>query len=241
MLAAGTGGLQVNLGTGAQVLRAGVRPGPVPAPVTHLYRDADGGWYAMAAVQNAGLALDWVRGVLGLGWPELVTLLATPPAATARHQSVSFLPFLTGERGALAQPGSRAAWVGMDQATTRDDLARAAVEALAFSVRRAVELLAPQASTPDHDGGAAGVVRLTGGGGREPAVQQLLADVLGLAVQRVELRSSSATGAAVLAARGVGAALDPVRRLGPVVSPRPAPALDEAYERWLDRLGAADL
>src|SRR3954447_3174768 len=59
MLAAGAGGLQVNLGTGAQVLRAGATPGPVDAPVTHLYRDAGNGWYAMAAVQNAGLALDW--------------------------------------------------------------------------------------------------------------------------------------------------------------------------------------
>jgi xylulokinase len=67
-------------------------------------------------------------------------------------------------------------------------------------------------------------------------MQQLLADVLGRPVQRVEVRSSSATGAAVLAARGVGTTLDPVRRRGPVVSPRPAPALDGAYDRWLGNI-----
>ncbi|MGZ4608860.1 MAG: FGGY family carbohydrate kinase [Actinomycetes bacterium] len=237
MLAAGTGGLQVNLGTGAQVLLAGARPGPVEAPVTHLYGDAEGGWYAMAAVQNAGLALDWVRGILGLDWAELVTVLSAPASV---HQTVSFLPFLTGERGALAQPSSRAAWVGMDQATTREDLARAALEALAFSVRRAVELLPPAASASDVGGPSAAVVRLTGGGGREPAMQQLLADVLGREVQRLEVRSSSATGAAVLAARGTGAELVPARQHGPIVTPRRSAALEEAYERWLGRVGTAD-
>jgi xylulokinase len=169
--------------------------------------------------------------VLGLAWPDLVRLLTTSAASTARPQTVSFLPFLTGERGTLAAPDSRAAWLGMDQATTRDDLARAALEALAFSVRRAVELLGRVMAGTEV--ASTDVLRLTGGGSREPAVQQLLADVLGRPVRRVGVRSSSATGAAVLAARGVGATLDPVRRHGPVMSPRPAPALDEAYHRWL--------
>ena len=230
MLAAGSRGLHINLGTGAQVLLAGVEPDNRADPDTHLYADTDGGWYAMAAVQNAGLALDWVMTVLGLSWQDLVDILSAP----APRQGVSFLPFLTGERGALAQPDSRAAWLGLDQATTRDDLARAALEALVFSVRRAVELL------PAAPAAAAGPVCLTGGGGREPALQQLLADVLGREVQRVEVRSSSATGAAVLAARGTGGALAPHRRQGPVVNPRRAVALDEAYERWLSRVRVAD-
>jgi xylulokinase len=230
MLAAGSQGLHINLGTGAQVLLAGVETNMRADPDTHLYGDAEGGWYAMAAVQNAGLALDWVMAVLGLSWEDLVTVLSTP----APRHGVSFLPFLTGERGALAQPDSRAAWLGLDQATTREDLARAALEALVFTVRRAVELL------PAAPASAAGPVCLTGGGGREPALQQLLADVLGREVQRVEVRSSSATGAAVLAARGTGGVLVPNRRQGPVVTPRRAVALEEAYERWLSRVPVAD-
>jgi xylulokinase len=223
MLAAGSQGLQINLGTGAQVLLAGVEAGGRADPDTHLYGDTGGHWYAMAAVQNAGLALDWVMTVLGLSWQDLVTVLATP----APRRSVSFLPFLTGERGALAQPDSRAAWLGLDQATTRDDLARAALEALVFTVRRAVELL------PDAPASTRGSVCLTGGGGREPALQQLLADVLGREVQRVEVRSSSATGAAVLAARGTGAALAPPPRLGRVYPARRPAALEEPNVRGL--------
>jgi xylulokinase len=232
LLAVGTAGeLQVNLGTGAQVLLPGALAKAAEDPVAHLYADTDGGWYAMVAVQNAGLAVEWARRLLGLEWSDLVAALATPGTPGA----LSFLPFLTGERGRLARPGSRGAWLGLEQSTTREDLARAAVQAMAFSVRRAVELL------PRTTASADGAVRLTGGGTRAPAVQQLLADALGVAVQRVDVRSASATGAAVLAARGVGAVLVPWREQGVVVEPRRRPELDAAYRLWLQRNPVADL
>jgi xylulokinase len=231
LLAAGpAAGVQVNLGTGAQVLLPGAAAAAAADPVSHLYGDTDGGWYAMAAVQNAGLAVEWARRLLGMEWPELLAVLQRPGAGGG----VTFLPFLTGERGGLAQPGSRAAWLGLEHGTTREDLARAAVHAMVFAVRRAVELLPAGTAVDD-------VVRLTGGGSRAPVVQQLLADVLGVAVQRVEVRSASATGAAVLAARGLGAVLAPHREQGPVVVPRPRPELDAAYRLWLQRNPVADL
>lgn len=231
LLAAGAGtGLLVNLGTGAQVLLAGATPGPVDDPLVHLYADAEHGWYAMAAVQNAGLAVEWARELLGLTWADLVHVVEKAPTTP---RTVSFLPFLTGERGGLARPGSRGAWVGLDQGSTREDLARAALEAMAFTVRRATELL-PDVP-PETD-----TVRLTGGGSREPGVQQLVADVLGRAVQRVQVRSASATGAAMLAARGVGLPLAPARATGPVREPEPRPELDDAYRLWVSRVPVAD-
>lgn len=50
---------------------------------THLYRAADGAnWYAMAAVQNAGLALEWVRQMLNATWDDVYAIAATvPPGA----------------------------------------------------------------------------------------------------------------------------------------------------------------
>ena len=117
MLVAGSRGLHINLGTGAQVLLAGVAADTRADPDTHLYGDTEGGWYAMAAVQNAGLALDWVMTVLGLSWEDLVTVLSAP----APRRGVSFLPFLTGERGAwrsrtVGRRGS--AWTRPPLATT---------------------------------------------------------------------------------------------------------------------------
>ena len=222
LLAAGTTtGLQVNLGTGAQLLRPGWSPAPAEDPPVHGYADAEGGWYAMAALQNGGLAWSWVRGVLGLSWAELLAAAErTPPGAGG----VVFRPFLTGERGGVAGPGERGGWTGLHPGATRDDLARAAVEGVVFAIRAGVDLL----DVPD-DGAA---VVLTGGGSRSAVVQQLLADVLGRPVRPLRLRSASAGGAAVLAARGVALELTPRREFGPVVEPRPAPALAEAARRW---------
>ena len=78
-------------------------------------------------------------------------------------------------------------------------------------------------------------VVLTGGGGRSGVVQQLLADALRRPVRHLRVRSASATGAAMLAARGVGLDVTPQREHGPVVEPRRVPALDDAARRWAGR------
>ncbi|MGY2065114.1 FGGY family carbohydrate kinase [Blastococcus sp. SYSU DS0619] len=222
LLAAGTtAGVQVNLGTGAQLLRPGWTPEPVDAPLVHGYADATGSWYAMAALQNGGLAWSWVRQVLGLSWEELLAAAAdTPPGAGG----VVFRPFLTGERGGVAGAAERGSWTGLHAGTSRADLARAAVEGVVLAVGAALELLA----SPDDDA----PVVLTGGGARSPFVQQLLADVLRRPVRHLRLRSASAVGAAQLAGRGIGIEVTPRRDVGPLVEPRSDPELDRAAERW---------
>jgi xylulokinase len=192
LLAAGGTGDQVNLGTGAQVLRPGWTPAPADDPPVHGYADTGDGWYAMAALRNGGSAWAWVCRVLGLSWDELfVTAAAAPPGAGG----VEFRPFLTGERGGVAGPEDRGAWTGLRPDTTRADLARAAVEGVVSAVAAVARLLPAEGSGP---------VVLTGGGGRPPLVRQLLADVLGRPVTFVPVRSASAVGAALLAARGAG-------------------------------------
>jgi xylulokinase len=221
LLAAGTGtGVQVNLGSGAQLLRPRVVPAPAADPVVHCYADAEDGWYAMAALQNAGTAWDWVRGVLGLDWAGFTGSLT---ASSLGAGGVSFAPFLTGERGGVAGPGARGSWTGLSADTTRADLARAALEGVACAVAAGLDLLGPA---------DAGLVVLTGGGAREPAVQQLLADVLGRPVQHVQVRSASAAGAAVLAGRGLGRELVPQRVGDPVVEPRQPAEAAAVRERW---------
>jgi xylulokinase len=201
LLAAGGTGLQVNLGTGAQVLRPGGIPRPVADPATCVLADAVDGRYAMAALPDGGSAWEWVRGVLGMSWSEF---FAAAQEAAPGAGGVRFRPFLTGERGG---------WDGLSAAATRTDLARAAVEGVAAAIGAAARALDP----PD-DGEP---VVLTGGGARSPEVQQVLADALGRPVRHLRMRSASALGAAVLAGRGVGVAVEPQRPAAPVVEPRP--------------------
>ncbi len=192
MLGAGTPALQVNLGSGAQVLRPGVSPTPADDPGAHLYADVDGGWYAMAALRNGGSAWSWACGALGVSERDFFDLAASssPGAGGAR-----FAPWLTGERGGVAGPGDRGGWTGLSAGTTRADLARAAVEGVVEAVGSAARLLGDPGE---------GAVVLTGGGGRAAVVRSLLSDVLGRPVTYLPMRSASATGAALLAARGLG-------------------------------------
>lgn len=201
-------GLVVNLGTGAQVLRPGVGPVPADDPTVHTYADVHGGWYAMAALQNAGSAWQWVCDVLGFAWADLFGAAASVPAGAG---GAVFRPFLTGERGGIAGPDDRGGWTDLSAGTTRADLARSAVEGVAAAVSAAAGLL-------DVVDDVQPIV-LTGGGARAEVVQQALATALQRPVQHLRLRSASAVGAAMLTARAVGHDVEPRRDLGPVVEP----------------------
>jgi xylulokinase len=211
LLAAGTTtGVQLNVGTGVQLLRPGLTPRPVDEPHVHSYADAAGGWYAMAALENGGSAWSWVCGVLGMSWVELFDAAASAPAGAG---GVRFSPYLGGERGGVAGPDDRGAWTGLNPGTTRADLARSAVEGVVGAVGAAFAMLA----VPD-DGAP---VVLTGGGARSALIQQLLADVLRRPVRHVRVRSASAVGAAMLAGRGIGVDVVPRWDAGPLVEPGP--------------------
>jgi xylulokinase len=220
LLATGSAAPQLNLGTGAQLLAPGWVPEPADDPPVHGYADAGDGWYRMAALRNAGSAWAWVCRVLGLDWPQLFAAAAAAPAGAG---GVVFRPFLTGERGGVARPADRGSWSGLGPGTTREDLARAAVEGVAFAVAAAGRLAGQ---------GGDGELLVTGGGARADVVRQLLADVLGRPVRVLGLRSASAVGAAVLAARGTGADVVPRRDPDPPVQPRRDPALAAAAQRW---------
>src|SRR5215207_7757742 len=102
------GPVQLTVGTGAQIVSPKGGPEPDPGGRTHLYRAAVPGlWYSMAAIQNAGLALEWARKTLGASWEDVYEeAFAVPPGAGG----VVFLPYLSGERTPRFDPGARGAW-----------------------------------------------------------------------------------------------------------------------------------
>jgi xylulokinase len=195
------GPVQLTVGTGGQVVTPKEGPDPDPHGRTHLYRAAVPGlWYSMAAVQNAGLALEWVRKVLGASWNDVYEeAFAVPPGSGG----VTFLPYLSGERTPRYDPIARGAWTGLGLDHTRGHLLRAALEGVAFALREALEAMEDQ-------GTIAPELRLAGGGtggsSGEPW-RQLLADVLGRPLWLLpdEISSvASARGAAFLAGLASG-------------------------------------
>ena len=190
--------VQLTVGTGGQIVAPRDVPEPDPHLRTHLYRAAVPDlWYSMAAIQNAGLALEWARKTLGASWDDVYEeAFAVPPGAGG----VVFLPYLSGERTPRFDPDARGAWTGLGLDHERGHLLRAALEGVAFALREGLEAL-EAAGTPASE------LRLAGGGTAKEAWQQLLADVLGRTLRVLPgalATVASARGAALLAGSASG-------------------------------------
>src|SRR2546421_3544697 len=224
------GPVQLTIGSGAQVVAPRDRLAIDPTGRTHCFRAAaPDRWYAMAAMQNAGIALEWVRAILGVTWDELYAeAFSVAPGA----EGLVFLPYLTGERTPYFDSTARGAWIGLRLGHTRGHLLRAALEGVAFAIRQGLEALA-----------ATGVpmteLRLAGGGSFDRRWRQLLADVIEQPLLATPTTAVSALGAALLAGVGFGAWPDAQRVAALAASPQlvatPGPASDayrEPYWRY---------
>lgn len=223
------GDAQLTVGTGGQIVVMLDRPVPDPTLRTHLYHAATpAGWYAMAAVQSAGLTLERVWRMLAVTWPEAYSLAAQcPPGA----DGLTFLPHLAGERTPYIDARMRGGWVGLSLHHERRHLVRAAFEGVAFALLQALEALFDAGHRP-------ACLRLAGGGSAEPMWRQMLADVLGLPLIPNDRRDTSARGAALLAARAAGLptpATQPPDNSATEPNRRVSDAYAEAYDRFLTR------
>ncbi len=226
------GTVQLTVGSGAQIVAPRDRAHLEVNPRTHLYRAvAPDRWYAMAAMQNAGVALEWVRGVLGLSWTEAYQEAFSVPMGA---EGLTFLPYLTGERTPHLDPHARGVWAGLGLHHTRAHLMRSALEGLAFSLKDGWNaLLATGADAP--------ALRLAGGGTLDPRWRQLLADALERPLLASEVASASARGAALLGGIASGAFSSAQGTLS--LAPKPVPAAEpgvnlgaaqDAYARFCD-------
>ncbi len=188
----------VNTGTGGQVMTPMVRPadGPQAGPGIHQYRSAAPGtpWYAMAAVANAGLALRWVRHIVGYEWDQVydaaASVLDLDPADPV------FLPFLVTEREPSRDVPRGAAWSGLTLAHDREALVRSALRGVAFYLGLRARALF----------GLADVSKavMSGGAARRTEWVELMATILGVDLTVAADAHLTVRGAARLAARGLG-------------------------------------
>ncbi|MEY4529892.1 MAG: hypothetical protein RLZZ156_613 [Deinococcota bacterium] len=189
-----TGTAQLSIGTGAQIIT------PIATAQfgksTHCYRtvlETNAKYYAMSAMQNAGLALERVRNWLSVDWLQFHDLAFSVP----NTQNLIFLPYLSGERTPHLNPNARGAWLNLGLQHEKAHLARAALEGVAFSLKDGLSAL-------EQTGLHIPELQLVGGGTLEPRWQQLLCDVLEKPLFSSGTSNASARGAALLAGLGIG-------------------------------------
>ncbi len=122
-------------------------------------------------------------------------LAASVPAGS---EGVVMLPHLQGAMAPDANPRARGVFYGFALRHTKAHFARSIMEAIAFIVRRNVDVLAGLGIEVDE-------VRALGGGARSRVWSQIKADVLGIPVVTTEIEEAASLGAAILAGVAVGA------------------------------------
>ncbi len=240
------GGVPLSAGTGdnmAAALGLAIEPGEVvvsigtsgtafciadtecadPTGSVSGFADATGHYLPLVCTVNASRVLGVAGRLLGVDHDEFSRLAL---AGEVGAGGLTLLPYLDGER-TPNRPSATGVLSGLTSGVTRENLARAAVEALLCSLADAVDALGVEPTR----------VMMIGGASRNPAVQQLAPGVFGQSVQVLEPGEYVALGAARQAAWALsGAQLPPVWAQAPFTefTGSPTTLVREQYGRLRD-------
>lgn len=220
----------VSLGTSGVLFAATDRYQPNPQSAVHAFCHAlPSTWHQMGVILSATDCLNWLTGVTSAEPSELVSDLGDELRAPG---SVTFLPYLSGERTPHNDAAIRAAFVGLAHRSDRASLTQAVLEGVAFALRDNMEALKAAGTTLDS-------LMAVGGGSRSGIWLKSIATALGVPV---EIPADGDVGAAFGAARlgliaatdaepssvlttpKIAGTIDPVRSL--------SSAYDDAYRRY---------
>ena len=153
--------------------------------------------YALeGSVFIAGAAVQWLRdGLQIIGKAAETESLARALDDTG---GVYFVPSFVGLGAPHWEPGARGTIVGLTRGTERGHIARAAVEAMAFSTKDVLDAMIADAKLQLTS------LLVDGGAAANDWLMQFQADLLGVPVARPDLVETTALGAAGLAGLGAG-------------------------------------
>ncbi len=218
-----------SLGTSGVLFAATDKYLPKPESAVHAFCHAlPNTWHQMGVILSATDALNWYSRVAGVSAAELADELGD---ALNAPTTVTFLPYLSGERTPHNDAVIRGAFVGLDRMSDRHALTQAVLEGVAFAIRDNLEVLKSAGTTIDR-------VTAIGGGSRSRYWLVSIATALGIPV---DIPTDGDFGAAFGAARlGLIAATaaDPLTVCVPPKTAQtiePETTLIDAYETAYER------
>jgi glycerol kinase len=227
-------------GTGSFVLvNVGTQlPDPAEGLLTTVaWQLGDETTYAMeGSIFVTGAAIQWLRDELGI--IEHAAEVGPLAASVPDSGGVVFVPAFTGLGSPTWDPYARGTVLGLTRGSGRAQLARAAVEAMAYSTRDVVDAVIAATGTRLAE------LRIDGGASVMDVLGQLQADVLGVPVRRPVVQETTVMGAAYLAGLAEGVWDSPADAAGARTAEAAfIPALDPAlvdlamaeWHRALDR------
>ena len=165
------GDAMLSLGTSGVIFVADGEPRPDPAHAIHAFCHClDARWHRMAVTLACTSTLAAAARITGVA--DEAALIAEAQTADSRGVArLVMLPYLDGERTPHNDPAARGVLFGLDSATTRADVARAALEGIAFALADGLAAL-------EARGPAVGALTVIGGGARSAAWGRIIAAAL---------------------------------------------------------------
>lgn len=184
------GDVTLSFGTSGVVSAVTSEPVHDPSGLVTGFADATGHFLPLAVTLNGAQVLDTIRTLLGVDHTDFDALaLAAEPGA----HGLTLLPFFQGERTPNL-PTATASLLGMTLAnTTREDLARAAVEGVLALLADGLDAMVAQGIPVER-------VRIIGGAARSEALRRIAPSVFGRDLLVPEAGEYVADGAARQAA-----------------------------------------
>ncbi|MDP1805941.1 MAG: glycerol kinase GlpK, partial [Acidimicrobiales bacterium] len=187
--------------------------------------------YALeGSIFATGSAITWLRD--GLGIIDSPADIGPLAESVRDAQGVAFVPAFSGLGSPWWDPHARGTIVGLTRGSGRAQLARAAVEAMAYQTRDVVDAMTAATGQPLTE------LRVDGGASVLDLLLQIQADQLRVPVARPAVRETTALGAAFLAglAEGVWSSTEEVAGLWQqeaVFNPRsPQSVVDDRHATW---------
>ncbi|WP_170365137.1 xylulokinase [Ruegeria arenilitoris] len=220
----------LSLGTSGVLLMARNSYAPAPETAVHCFCHAvPRRWIQMGVILSATNSLNWLSRNLGQPVEALAGALPDQPNGPS---SLTFLPYLSGERTPHNDSTIRGAFLGLDIASEPTDLVQAVMEGVGFAMRDCLEALRSTGTEPAQ-------LIAVGGGARSRYWLQTLATTLNVPLALPKGSAfGAATGAARLAMCAVGDATPEQVMTSPeidaIIEPQSdlTEAYDSAYRRY---------
>ena len=192
------GMVKSTFGTGAFVL---LNTGSQPVASTHrllttvAYQLAGERTYALeGSIFSAGSTVQWLRD--GLHMVRSSAETGQLAAESDPAQSVYLVPAFVGLGAPIWDADARATITGVTRGTTRREIARAALESVAYQTRDLLDAMHADLGDPARD---EAVIRADGGMSASDWTMQCVADLIDAPVDRPEVLETTALGAGYLA------------------------------------------
>lgn len=183
-----------------------------------------GAWTVMSCTLAAGGSLQWFRNnfcmaemqtAIGMGKDPYYLMDMQAERVPIGADRLLFLPYLMGERSPLLDPDARGVFFGLSGMHTRQNMLRAVMEGVVYSLRECLDVLR-EMGVPFTE------MLATGGGGSSRLWRQMMADVYGCPVVTIDNKEGPALGAAILAGVGTGVYTSVQQACGSIIATNPA-------------------